>query len=91
MIKSVFIHSVQGITEKVNKNTWIDFAMRRLWISLREQFRLGDSKRKTLPKRFGLLFKRGILFFERKYLFGGLCGVAFLFKRVWRLCRPALP
>ena len=48
-------------------------------------------KRKTLPKRFGLLFKRGILFFERKYLFGGLCGVAFLFKRVWRLCRPALP
>ena len=42
-------------------------------------------------KRFGLLFKRGILFFERKYLFGGLCGVAFLFKRVWRLCRPALP
>ena len=55
---------------------------------LREQFRLkATSKRKTFPSA-SIVFGAGNPFFERKYLFGGLCGVAFLFKRVWRLCRP---
>ena len=42
-IDQIRIHPQRSgdITEKVNKNARIDFAMRRLWISLREQFRLG--------------------------------------------------